>query len=183
MNPKINSGPKGLNLREFWLKFGKIFKNGPIHKPTSAFFTDHSYTKRLILLPMLGRHIPVGSFVLSTPHPRITINLTTKWTANTSFSVILLPNTVLFSRCQVHDFSTWVCIFWVLQTVYYMYFITKLLAFFPADSATQTEEKKNFKEKAKRQLKKFKVCYKHVTTKSNIYKITYHYVKKEYCAF
>ena len=56
------------------------------------------------------------------------------------------------------------------------------LLFFPADPA-KTKEKKGVKETVKKMFKILKVCYKHVTTKSNIYKITYHYVRKEYCAF
>ena len=35
------------------LKFEPILKNWPIYTPNSAFYKGHSYTKRLILLPML----------------------------------------------------------------------------------------------------------------------------------
>ena len=50
-----------LNLSQFWLKFGKNFKkiNPFIHFciPNFEFYNrGHSYTKRLILLPMLAAH-------------------------------------------------------------------------------------------------------------------------------
>ena len=45
-----------LNLSQFWLKFGELLKNRPILIPNFAFYKEYSYTKRLILLPMLVAH-------------------------------------------------------------------------------------------------------------------------------
>ena len=57
-----------LNLSQFWLKFGKILKNQLIHVPNFAFYMDHSYTKRLILLPMMAAH-PYRVFCTEYPLP------------------------------------------------------------------------------------------------------------------
>ena len=45
-----------LNLSQFWLKVGKILKIDPFIYQILCFIRCHSYTKRLILLPMLAAH-------------------------------------------------------------------------------------------------------------------------------
>ena len=57
-----------LNLSQFWLKFGELLKNQPIHIPILHFIRGHSYTKRLILLPMLATH-PRRVFCIKYPPP------------------------------------------------------------------------------------------------------------------
>ena len=56
-----------LILSQFWLKFGQILKNRPILIPDFAFYKGHSYTKRLILLPILAAH---PRRVFCTKYPR-----------------------------------------------------------------------------------------------------------------
>ena len=58
---------------QYFLKFepifGKFWKMDPFVYQILHFIRGHSYTKRLILLAC-WRHVPVGSFVMSTP-PRV----------------------------------------------------------------------------------------------------------------
>ena len=55
-----------LNLSQFWLKFGELLKNQPIHIPNFAFYKG-SFIYQEADFATHVRHIPVGSFVLSTP--------------------------------------------------------------------------------------------------------------------
>ena len=60
-----------LNLSQFWLQFGKILKNRPIHIPNFAFHKgSFVYPKRLILLPMLVAHLRMV-FCTEDPPPRL----------------------------------------------------------------------------------------------------------------
>ena len=58
-----------LNLSQFWLKFGKNLKINPFIYQILHFIRGRSYTKRLILLPMLGAN-PCKVFCTEY-HPRL----------------------------------------------------------------------------------------------------------------
>ena len=72
-----------LNLSQFWLKFGQIFKNRPIHIPNFAFYKGSFIYQEADFATHVGCKSP-GSFVLSTPLPRYIVHrsivfVTTIW--------------------------------------------------------------------------------------------------------
>ena len=74
MNKITNFFPKiFLNLSQFWLNFGKI---DPFIYQILHLTRGHSYTKRLILLPMLAAHLcRVFCTKYPPPPPRIQVDL------------------------------------------------------------------------------------------------------------
>ena len=96
-----------LNLSQFWFKFGKI---NPFIYQILHFIRGHSYTKRLILLPMLVAH-PHRIFCTESPlHPDQWAKLPWKSMTGTlthNCSIVLcLPGFKLF------QFSFKLCINW-----------------------------------------------------------------------
>ena len=80
------------NLSQCWLKFGKILKNRPI---LISNFKGHYKPRGSFCYPC-WRHIPVGSFVLSTPPPR--------WYGSRQLDIVFqrLNTTGMCSRHRLH---------------------------------------------------------------------------------